>query len=92
MITLTYFQFACERVFLFIFLVIPLILGIGFTWRIERNRYEHLIDIFREKEQKLSDALRDEILKNEKLSQQIHNQKTKIDLLKKKLNSVYGKK
>lgn len=63
MITLTYFQFA-------IFLVIALIMGIGFTWRIERTRYEHLIDIFREKEQKLADALRDEILKNEKLSQE----------------------
>ena len=79
MITLAYFQFA-------IFLVIPLILGIGFTWRIERNRYEHLIDIFREKEQKLSDALRDEILKNEKLSQENSNEKLKNDLLKKKLD------
>jgi len=85
MITLTYFQFA-------IFLAIALILGIGFTWRIERNHYKHLTDIFREKEQKLSDALRDEMLENKKLKQENHNQKTKINLLKEKLNSVYGKK
>lgn len=79
MITLTYFQFA-------VFLVIALIMGIGFAWRIERTRYEHLIDIFREKEQKLSDALRDEILKNEKLSQENSNEKLKNDLLKKRLD------
>ena len=85
MITLTYFQFA-------IFLAIAFILGIGFTWRIERNRYEHLIDIFREKEQKLSDALRDEILENEKLKRQNNNEKLKNDLLKKRLNSIYGEK
>lgn len=79
MITLTYFQFA-------VFLIIALIMGIGFTWRIERNRYEHLIDIFREKEQKLSDALRDEILENEKLSQENSNEKLKNDILKKRFD------
>lgn len=68
MITLTYFQFA-------VFLIILLILGIGFTWRIERNRYENLIDIFRYKNQKLEESLRDEMLKNEQLNQKISNQK-----------------
>lgn len=60
MITLTYFQFAA-------FLIVFLILGIGFAWRLERTRYEHLIDIFRTENDKLRDALRDEMLENEKL-------------------------
>lgn len=85
MVELTYFQLA-------IFLIIFLILGIGFAWRIERTRYEHLVDIFRTENDKLKDALRDEMLENEKLKQQNNNEKLKNDLLKKRLNSMYEEK
>ena len=85
MVELTYFQLA-------IFLVIFLIIGIGITWRLERTRYEHLIDIFRTENDKLKDALRDEMLENEKLSQENNNEKLQNYLLKKDLNSLYGKK
>lgn len=85
MVELTYFQFAA-------FLIVFLILGIGFAWRLERTRYENLVDIFRTENDKLKDALRDEMLENEKLKQQNNNEKLKNDLLKKRLNSIYGEK
>lgn len=85
MVELSYFQFAS-------FLLLFLIMGIGFAWRIERTRYERLIDIFRIENEKLKTALHEEMTKNEKLNQQNHNEKTKNDLLKKRLNSLYGEK
>lgn len=81
MITLTYFQFA-------IFLAIVLIIGIGITWRIERNRYERLTDMFTASSEKLMDALRDEMLENERLKQENHNEKLKNELLKKRFDSL----
>lgn len=82
MVELTYFQLA-------VFLVVFLIIGIGITWRFERTRYEHLVDILRTENDKLKDALWDEMLKNEKLSQENNNEKLQNYLLKKELN---GKK
>lgn len=61
-------------------------IGAGIAWRRERNRYEHLIDIFREENNALKNALRDEILKNETLERQTKNEKLKNDLLKKRIN------
>lgn len=81
MITLTYLQFG-------ILLLVFLILGIGFTWRIERNRRKRLTDMFIESSEKLMDTLRDEILENEKLKQENHNEKLKNELLKKRFDSL----
>lgn len=78
MVELTYFQFAA-------FIMIFLIIGIGFTWRLERNRYEHLIDIFKTENEKLKAALHEEMLENEELKQKMSN-------TKKRLNSLYEKK
>lgn len=96
MVELTYFQLSA-------FLIIFLIIGGLFTWRFERSRYEHIIDIFRTENEKLKEAFYKEVqinetlkenfkAENEKLENALNEKTMKIDRLKKRLNSLYGEK